>query len=77
MRGRAGAGRDLKAAVAERRFREDLLYRLEVLPLRVPSLAELARHFCAEACERHSLPRKGTSNAPPSVSISAARTSTR
>ena len=31
---------DLKTAVAERRFREDLLYRLHVLPIRVPSLGE-------------------------------------
>ena len=55
---------DLAAAVAERRFREDLLYRLQVLPIRVPALAErrediidLAAHFCAAACERHGLPR--------------------
>ncbi|HZR81199.1 MAG TPA: sigma-54-dependent Fis family transcriptional regulator [Candidatus Binatia bacterium] len=55
---------DLKAAVAEKRFREDLLYRLQVLPIRVPSLAErpddvpeLARYFCGAACQRHGLPR--------------------
>jgi len=51
---------DLHFAVSERRFREDLLYRLEVLPIRMPSLAQrrddipvLARHFATHACERH------------------------
>jgi Nif-specific regulatory protein len=55
---------DLHTAVAEHRFREDLLYRLQVLCIRMPSLAErredvplLAAFFCAEACERHRLPR--------------------
>jgi Nif-specific regulatory protein len=55
---------DLKAAVARKSFREDLFYRLEVLPLRVPSLAErpedvaaLAEHFCARVCEQHRFPR--------------------
>src|SRR6185295_4818799 len=59
----AASNVDLQAAVAERRFREDLFYRLQVVPVRVPSLAErredireLARHFCAEACARHALP---------------------
>jgi Nif-specific regulatory protein len=53
---------DLEQAVAEHRFRQDLFYRLQVMPFRVPRLAErredireLARHCCREACERHKL----------------------
>lgn len=53
---------DLQAAVAERRFRQDLLYRLEVLPIFVPTLAQrredialLAKFFCREVCARHGL----------------------
>ena len=54
---------DLEQAVAEHRFRQDLFYRLQVMPIRVPRLAErrddireLVRHCCREACERHKLP---------------------
>jgi len=54
---------DLEQAVAERRFRQDLLYRLQVLPVRVPTLAErredvadLTTFFASEACARHRLP---------------------
>ena len=60
----AATNTDLNQAVAERRFREDLFYRLQVLPVRVPSLAEqpedvaeLAGFFCRDACERHGFRR--------------------
>jgi Nif-specific regulatory protein len=60
----AATNTDLEQAVADRRFREDLFYRIHVLPVRLPTLAErredialLAAHFAAEASRRHGLPR--------------------
>src|SRR5262249_22769674 len=38
----AATNRDLAKAVSEQRFRQDLLFRLEVVTIRVPSLAERA-----------------------------------
>jgi Nif-specific regulatory protein len=59
----AASNADLPEEVRQRRFREDLLYRLQVLPIRLPSLAErredlpgLAEHLAAAACRRHGLP---------------------
>jgi Nif-specific regulatory protein len=56
----AATNANLKVAVEEKRFREDLYYRLRVLSIRLPSLderrsdvPELARSFCDNACKRH------------------------
>ncbi|MCA0904752.1 sigma-54-dependent transcriptional regulator [Qipengyuania aquimaris] len=50
----SSTARDLEAEMAEKRFREDLFYRLNVVPVEVPSLSErrddipsLAEHFFA------------------------------
>jgi DNA-binding NtrC family response regulator len=59
----AATNEDLREAVKERRFREDLFYRLQVLPIRMPALVErredlpdLSAHLLAAACRRHNLP---------------------
>ena len=58
----AATNADLESAMRSGGFREDLYYRLAVLPVRVPTLSEraqdvpaLAHFFCARACEQHGL----------------------
>jgi Nif-specific regulatory protein len=53
---------DIKAAVQRKTFREDLFYRLQVLPIRIPGLSErredvplLAEYFCSQAVKTHGL----------------------
>jgi two-component system response regulator AtoC len=61
----AATNNDLKRAIAEKRFREDLYYRLGVIEIRLPALharlgdvPQLADHFLEQASIRHGLPQK-------------------
>jgi two-component system nitrogen regulation response regulator NtrX len=61
----SATNRDLSEMVAQQKFREDLYYRLCVVPVRVPSLREragdirsLAEYFLAEFCTRNNFKPK-------------------
>jgi transcriptional regulator with PAS, ATPase and Fis domain len=67
----AATHRDLEILVAEGKFREDLYYRLAVIPITVPPLrvrtgdiAELVHHFFERAKMRHGRPEL---DLPPSI----------
>jgi two-component system nitrogen regulation response regulator NtrX len=61
----AATNKNLALEIEQQRFREDLLYRLNVVPIHVPSLrerrgdiAQLVAHFSGELTERGGLPSK-------------------
>ncbi|MYF08065.1 MAG: sigma-54-dependent Fis family transcriptional regulator, partial [Rhodospirillaceae bacterium] len=65
----ASTSRPLEPEIAARRFREDLYYRLRVVPIDIPPLRDrrqdipdLARHFMAKAAARDGLPARGFSD---------------
>ena len=71
MRVISATNRDLRRAVADGAFREDLLYRINLIALRLPSLAErrrdiplLAGHFLARASTLFDSPQAPQEIAP-------------
>ncbi|HEY6806792.1 MAG TPA: sigma-54 dependent transcriptional regulator [Pyrinomonadaceae bacterium] len=65
----AASNQDLKQAVSERRFREDLYYRLSVIGIKLPPLRArvgdvplLAEHFLERSAARNGLPIKALSD---------------
>jgi len=61
----AASNHDLRKLVKEGSFREDLFYRLNVIPVSLPALRErrediplLARHFVQKSCRDNNLPMK-------------------
>ena len=72
----AATNQDLKQAIAEKRFREDLFYRLNVVPLHAPPLRErrediplLAQHFLTRFNQRNGTRRTLTQGALQKMSV--------
>jgi Nif-specific regulatory protein len=70
----AASNKDLEAEIRSRRFREDLYYRLNVIVINLPPLAErredidpLIDHFMDKYSHEHELPRKRISHAARSL----------
>jgi DNA-binding NtrC family response regulator len=66
----SATNKDLERAVAENAFREDLFYRLNVIPINVPPLREragdisiLIQHFLKQHCLKKNIPQKRMSEA--------------
>ena len=64
----AATNKELEEEIRDGRFREDLFYRLNVIPFHVPALRErqediplLAQHFLEEFCRKEGRPNKSLS----------------
>ena len=76
----AATHRDLRQAIRQGQFREDLFYRLNVVPIRLPALrersediVELARHFLAVAAPSGDHPRPWTQRPSSACASTAGR----
>lgn len=65
----ATTNRNVKQAIVEGKFRQDLFFRLNVIPIHIPSLRdrrddikELANFFCEKYSEEYDIPKKSVSD---------------